>query len=599
MDIYLKWKQPNGFVQSNLAIFYLVISEKENHFPSAKLTIDAIAKLPPTGTIGALDKEDGTRLFQGQLMGVPIKVDTYFSEIELIAIPNNFQQKNARLQIKSRKAPFWNALWVKSENHNDFQYNHSIKTASLYCDRVSGKLSWSDWFNYSKMIEIGHNYFLNSLKVRFIRTPFKSCTVNVKAHWIQSDWGVENLSSSLRRAFPQHLVNTYTPKSLSKKWPEAGKRIGRSGIWVLKSKFKPMNPLGKMFKRTSPPLKVNEKGKGERLFHALQSWYNPSLWIGWKYKQKRSETLSVTLDHNVEMITPQPMKTKTLEFTLQNINPSPNSYPWQPNSYYPNGSEILFDQAIYTCQRGHTSGLSFEAEQSHWLFKKNFLTPLGDPARESFFLTHEGYKAAEHAMERAKYELAKSARYLEVSFESTWSLLEPLTTDMAAQIESPCFPESRVKGKVIKCVLIAEGESGKRWGQAAIVATPPRENFEQARLPIRPTYVEEGYCNVTCQAFENQLCTTPSGLCYYRYDDQTPPKSFKHHAILRGIEVQNGAQDQEDKLLNQTFKNRRDIEKELAKNATRLRFYFSDIRTKERLEHSITVRMAEPWGVSS
>ena len=45
MNIYLKWKQPNEFVQSNLSIFYLVISEKENHFASAKLMIDALAKL--------------------------------------------------------------------------------------------------------------------------------------------------------------------------------------------------------------------------------------------------------------------------------------------------------------------------------------------------------------------------------------------------------------------------------------------------------------------------------------------------------------------------------------------------------------------------
>lgn len=594
MNIYLKWKQKSGFVQSHIPIFRLEIAQKEGHFARAKLTIDASTKLPPSGTLGLLDKEDGTRLLRGQLMGIPVKIDTYFAEIELVAYPDNFQEQNEELQKKSRNAPFWNALWVKPEKHDDYQEIQVIKTASLYCDRVTGKLSWSDWFNEGKTVDIGSNFFLDSLKVRLIRTPLKSCSVNVKAHWIQSDWGVENVSSAIRRAFPHHLVSTFTPQSLSKKWPETGKRVGRSGIWILKSKLRPMNPLGKTFKRSSPPIKVEAKGKSEQTCHALRAWYKPNLWVGWKYKQKRSETLSVTLEHDIEPAFPVPYETKTLEYTLQDINPNPNVYPWQPRTYYPRGSKVIYDNGIYACLANHTSALSFQ-DLDVWKLKRTFCTPLGNPARESFFLTDEGYKAAEHAMERAKYELAKSARYLEVSFQSTWDLLENLTTDISAELLDPSLPQGEVKGKVVRCALIADGESGKRWGQATIVVTPSSKRFNQQTLMPAPGYVEENYCEESCQAFENQLCQTASGLRYYRYDDQTPPKLFMHHRILRGIELTNGPQDQEDHLVNQTFKSRRDIETELSKNATRLRFYFNDIRTKERLEHSIMVRMAEPW----
>ncbi len=594
MNIYLKWKQKSGFVQSHIPIFHLEISQKEDHFARAKLTIDALIKLPTSGTLGLLDKEDGTRLLQGQLIGVPVRVDAYLAEIELVACPENFQLQNEMLQKESRHTPFWSGLWVKPEKHNDYQELQAIKTASLYCDRVTGELSWSDWFDEGKKVNVGSNFFLDSLKFRFVRTPLKSCSVNVNAHWIQSDWGVENVSSALRRAFPHHLVSTFTPQSLLKKWPEEGKRLGRSGIWILKSKLKPMNPLGKVFKRSSPPIKVASKEKGEQTYRIQRLWYQPNLWIGWKYKQKRSETLSVTLEHNIDAVYPVPFETKTLAYTLQNINPNPNVYAWQPCTYYSRGSEVIYDNGIYTCLTNHTSALSFQIPNV-WKLKKRFWTPLGNPARESFFLTVEGYRAAEHAMERAKYELAKSARYLEVSFESTWDLLENLTTDMSAEILDPSLPQGGVKGKVIRCTLIADGESGERWGKATIVVTPRSRMAEKQTLMPTPGYVEDAYCEESCQAFENQLCETASGLRYYRYDDQTPPKHFKHHRILRGIELTHGPQEQEDQLVNQTFKSRKDIEKELAKNATSLRLYFNDIRTNERLEHSITVRMAEPW----
>ena len=230
MNIYLIW--PSVFLteNDNISIFALDISQDENSFAQARLVIDALSSLPSTGTEGIIRGEDGDIFFKGLLVGNPTKMDGDFAEVELIARPSDFPEQQAALQKENRMPPYWDDLWVRPEHHDNFEEVQDVRTSSMYCDRRTGELSRSDWFEGKQTLLLHQGFFPDSLQTKVVGTPLKACTVKVHAHWIQSESGVSNLSSSIRKAFPHFKMSTYTQNSLLKKWPQSGQRDSSPAI---------------------------------------------------------------------------------------------------------------------------------------------------------------------------------------------------------------------------------------------------------------------------------------------------------------------------------------------------------------------------------
>lgn len=592
MNIYLKWTDADSAYNSNISLFDLEIFQSENNFAKARFVIEASVSLPQAGTEGIIVQENGHILFKGLLIGTFIKIEGSFGEIELLARPTDFMEKMIALQRTSRVAPYWDGLWVRSDKHQNFEEIQDVRTASLYCDSRTGDLSYSDWFEGTKTIHIGEHFFQQSLQIKLTKPPLKACTINVHAHWIQSDRGIANLSPQIRRAFPLGKISTYTQKSLLKKWPEPQRRLGRSGLWILKSKLKPMIPCVPLYPLYSPPLSLGTEGQ-KRLFRIKRYWFKPILWVRWQIRQKRRETLSVTLSHDVQPIFPGGGEHKTIDFTLHNINPDPNVYMWQPNHFYEQGTKTAHEGIIYKCKVNHISRTHFEGSQ--WAFKKPFHTPLGNPARASFFLTDRGYQAAEHAMERAKVILAHSARCLEVSFEGTWDVLKEVTTDHSLTLSDPRLPGGSVTGKVVKHTLIAVGETGERMACVTLLCSAGTRKVRTVESSPESTYGLENYGEMGYQVHQNQICSTPSGLSYFRYDEQQPPTYVERSPVLKNVQLTHGPTDQEAKMLENTYSSPESLQKTLTQNSTRLQLFFRDMRTRERLDHLIRVRMASGW----
>ncbi len=595
MNIYLKWNSFFFNKKENIPIFDLEISQEEDHFARAKLNIKAGILLPPTGTEGTIQGEGEKIFFRGALVGAPLKIEGPFAEIQLIAKPPDFQEKIIALQKDNRIPPYWDDLWIRPEKQTHFQEIQESRTSSLYCDRRTGKLFLSDWFEGRENLFLDQHFFQDSLHFKAVNAPLKACTINVHAHWIQSDSGISNMSSDIRRAFPRFKVNTYTKQALLEKWPERGHRIGRSGFWIMKSELKPVIPNSPLYPRYSPPIPLRKEEDHLQSFRIERHWFKPLLWVGWHYQQKRKETLSLTLEHAVQTVFPGEGEVKVLDFTLQNINPDPRAYLWREETFYREGAKVIFKNEIYRCKTAHYSGISFEEGRKHWTFKRFFHTPLGHSARSSFFLTKRGYQAAEHAMERAKITLAKSARCFEVSFEGPWETLYEVTTDTTLSLIDSRLPGGKIKGKVVKYALIAKGETGERFVRVTLLCAVGLGEAEKTDYKSFPHYALNDYCEESYQVYENAVQQTPSGLFYLRYDDKVPPQGIKRGPFLRHIELTNGPEEQEAEMRKYALNLPFSLKKALSHQPTRLRLYFKDLRTKERLEHLIPVTMAASW----
>ncbi len=319
MDVYLIWNQKITINKESISIFDLEISQEEGKFSKARLVVASDMPLPPTDTEALIQGENQEVFFKGLLVGAPLKREGYFSEIEFIARPSDFLEKLNVLQKESRVPPYWDALWLRPEKRKDDQEIQGVRTASLYCDRRTGELSWSDWFEGRKVVDLSQHIFQDSLSVNLVRNPLKSCTVNVSAHWVQSEEGITDLAPAIRRSFPHHKMSTYTQKALTEKWPEPGKRLGRSGLWVVRSELKPMFPVSRLYPRYSSSLLLEGEEKRRKAYRLERHWFKPTFWVGWRYQQKRKETLSLTLSHDFQSIMPGDGEHKVLDFTLQNM----------------------------------------------------------------------------------------------------------------------------------------------------------------------------------------------------------------------------------------------------------------------------------------
>lgn len=595
MNIYLKWIDKDSSNNTNIPIFDLEISQTESCFAKAHLIVDGRAILLATGTVGVLVHENQDVLFTGLLVGRPVKTEGDFAEIELIAQPTDFLHKVKALQKENRVHPHWDGLWIRSDKHTHFEEIQDVRTSSLYCDRRTGDLFLSDWFEGRKSMDLTQNFFHQSLSVKLVKQPLQSCTINVHAHWVQWNQGVCNLGPQLNRAFPQHKVSTYTEKAVLEKWPEPRKRLGRSGLWILKSDLKLVNPGALFYPSYSQPLPMGEEGSSLKTYRVKRYWFKPTLWVRWQRRQKRKETLSLTLRHDAQFLFPGEGEHQIMDCTLQNINPDPDCYAWQPGYYYGKEAKVAYQNRLYKSKSEHTSRSFFEEDQDLWTFKKAFHTSLGDPARASFFLTERGYLAAEHAMERAKVMLAKSARCLEVSFEGSWKDLQDVTTDTTVVLSDPRLPGGAVRGKVVKYALVAKGETGERIGRVTLLCAAGTGKERRLESHPVPLYSLDDYGEETYQVCENQICQTPTGLSYFRYDEQGPTEGPSLGPLLRGIQVTNGPYDQEMEMQQHVYKSPAGLKKALSQKPTRIQLFFKDLRTKERLEHSIVVTMAAPW----
>jgi len=257
---------------------------------------------------------------------------------------------------------------------------------------------------------------------------------------------------------------------------------------------------------------------------------------------------------------------------------------------YQEGVQVVHQNTIYTCRLTHTSGLLFEEEERDtWAIQRQIVTPLGSAARPSFFLTERGYQAADHALERAKAILAKSARAIEVSFEGPWETLKEVTTDTTISLNDPRLPNGKVRGKVVRYALHVKGETGARFVHVTLACAVGAKQAPPLPLPLK---TPEAYSTPDYQDHDHTLRRTPSGLEYFCYDAHQPPLR-ERGPLLRHIELSNGPEEQEAVMSEQ--RSRASLLQALAQIPTHVRLYFRDLRTKDQLEHVIPVTAVRPW----
>jgi hypothetical protein len=548
MTTYFSWVKagevydPQIHAQHDLDILKLTIDHREGEAALAEVVVAAVV-LPPLDQRHVFISHDQTLIFAGRLVGLPLKIANDLISLELTAEPLDAEAQLQILAAHLKQPPYWDPLFVdllEQDNPSEWLEGRS----ALYAwDRVTGKVCVSDLFQGRHLLDLTPVIFSDSLTVTLGETPLSHITVHLAVEWIQEAEGEVSLGPKIAAAFSGSMVNTLTPHALQATWPQEGRKIGRSGYWVVESSLKTMTPpktgVLNIYPTVTSDFAVGEEGGQSPGFGRLRRfWMSAKLILGWRYRQKRREVVSFTLTQRTQLDgTIRPLS-RTLTLNLQQLD---------------------LPQSAGTV-----------------------------------FLDIRGRQAVEHALERARAHLAASARCLEVEMMLPFEEGLTLSLDHSVQLTDERIPGGQVMGKVVAYQLYQDGFRAYAWVRlAASVGGEP----DAPPLDAPVYYVEPSYGD-TAMPTHHQ---TASGLTYGDYADQKPTQgivdmdhlSARH--LVRQVFVAHDASSQIQALYRQQYPVSHNLKSVLQDIPTTISLDLLSLKTNAVAEHHIHLNGVGVW----
>ena len=263
------------------------IMHQEGHVAYASLKVGNFT--PPTGAYLGIF-EDDILLFQGAVSG-QFEHHQHLTKVDLLTISPTFEADLKEL-LKETPLPY-NAQFFQGKNLKPSDY---LEAGNLlfYWDRISGKISLSDYFRGNRCVDVSGQYLEKPFKIQQIAMPLGSVIVELKVHWTQNLGGTFNASPYIARVFPEKMIATLTPTAITHHWPKEDQRLGlgrrQSGYRVEYSKIIPIHAEG-MRPHTKPI--CTKIGEDKKTVKTKIHYFKAALKIQWQYNQPRTEEMLI------------------------------------------------------------------------------------------------------------------------------------------------------------------------------------------------------------------------------------------------------------------------------------------------------------------
>lgn len=556
----------------------------------------------PQGGKGALFWRDSGENPEERMLFIGSVRDFVHTQRSLVKITLVAQAPDAAERVEALctelfKSPVYDPLFDDAKGTLEGALAAHSKT--LFWDRTSPEVRLSDFFVGKKGEEVSCNA-IDRKSLSYEITPcVTKVDVMVEAQWMQHVRGFIDLSPHLRGLFREKYINTYTGKSLLRSWPRAG--LSMAGYRVVYSKLKPIDPPV----YAGPHAHALELCShcAEHTQWVKRSWFEGSLLLSWYFRQKRQEVLSFSLTSAaVSPLTQACAPAKKMNLRLQRIAQECDTPFWHPIHRYQKDEAVRYGGKTWRAKEKHESGLRFE--ESLWVPLKN--GAVCPEYHSSFFLTQRGYKALEHAIERARVCLAAHARCVRVSFAGPVALLAHLSPDNHVILTDPRLPQGKVTGKVVDMQLKADHFTDNPGVVSITLAccldSSPVASSSQCLELSSSTDTNAYACGYSEDGWAEcapDLCTSPGGIQYERYDHQAPSDPyaevpfFRPQQLLRMLHIENPPEIQEEKI--RSLHSEQDLPNTSRHLDTKIVMQFQRLQLNEPLVHTIDVRIRTPF----
>lgn len=605
MTFYIAWCKeneefdPQQHCREDLKVLALRIIEKEGYPPKAWVTIPNpwyLAQVPQMHPQVMLSYEPQAQrtpvlLFWGRLGRLPMKIEGEVIQLELTAQRENDEDSLKDLRDSMMVAPYWDPLFISHEKRQNPEWMDLLDAYSkvLYWDRLTGVPSLCDYFQGHHTLEVLGTHFANTLSVKITETPLRSLQVSLHANWKQRYQGEVTLDHLLGAKFPEGMISTLTPKFYEENWWKPGMRLKDAGYEILDASLQEETPAAtgvlNLYPPCSKPLYIGE-GKEARKLRLKRAWYRMHLKLGWRYRQKRYEHVTFTLEQETQDIGVVGGQSKHLNLYVHDIQDDLNLGPWIAERLQSRGDHVLVQDKIYQCLKTHRASKTFGQDTQYWKDLGPYEHIAQTQSMGTFFTTQRGHQAIQHALEVAKCYLGASSRAVSIDFECPLEVARRLSCQHSVLLHDPRLPGGKALGKVTQLVLDVSGQTGLAKGIVTLsCALGTGRKLEK----------------ISNHDDDQNLCYTPSGLGFESVQHDLPrggitfPQKLGASDIARDILVHNDAPAQQDQLGQMTFSSPAKLKEALGKMPTRVKIILEDLRAFPRLDHHIQVRVLNPW----
>jgi hypothetical protein len=549
-------------------IFSLEIAQAEGEFATAEIVIEN----PGEGLLNPARKQYAwisvtadavtTALFFGRVTAFPRDLSGPQVTLEFTAQFPGWEAARAALFASLQFAPYWDEAFIPASELENPDQALEARSALYHYDRLTGAITLSDIITGTATTAVS-DQIDGSVGVDLAAAPAKKVTVSARVEWEQHIIGESDAPHfQIRKEFGG-AVNSFTGPGLERAWPSAGDTIGgQSGYQVTFSSIKQIDPLPAAMPEQSDSYKAKitdaEQAYAKALFSSVQTtrdaqarryWYDTALTVGYSFRQQRSETITFTVDNDAQAL-----------------------------AFDADGGETKLD-----LQAEDVVGLALI------------------PARWStYFLTSRGKDSFQYLLARARAELARSSRAVEVSFERPFFNMLDVSCKNAYTLSDASLPGGTATGKIKSWKLSVDGATGTTSGQVTIaVAVGNGAAYAAAGT--------SGKCAVlaalvaAAQETDGEQAPSPlTDMIYEPYDAQLPDdppivNRIANDDLIASLTINNGPDAQAALLLANQFPVREDAAAVLNENPTAIALTLRSLEPFDTVAHTITVTITQPW----
>ncbi len=383
-------------------VVQLCITHQEGHVANASLVVGNFT--PPISAYMAIFDGDAL-LFQGVVSG-QFEHQQHLTKVQVLGVSPSFEADLKALL--GERSLLYNPAFFQTSAPKPSDY---LETGNklFYWNRITGKVSLSDYFKGENCIDVTGKYIDTSFKMHQIAMPLGRVVVTLKVHWTQNLDGRFNAAPYIARAFGEKIIATLTPDAVTNHWPLDDQRLGagnrQSGYRVEVSKITLTQAQGHP-SHTKPI--CTKIGGVEKSLRAKIHYFKTVLKIHWQYHQPRVEQLVIQ-------------------------------------------GQLNHAQHKFTQHRIHHIPISIELPSSE---------------QAVFFETSRGSEFIRYASRIAQSQLRASARCIQVLCTLPWDLGRDLTIDDSATAKG------KFTGKITKVSHVVKGLQRKVEVTIACVIQP-------------------------------------------------------------------------------------------------------------------------------
>ena len=428
-------------------VFFLKIDHAEGEFATLEVEI----KNPSEGLLSPSRKQrvfisienNGSPIliFSGRIIGNPTEITGETVRIQYIGQPEDWDTVQDTFLDTLKVAPFYNELYIPADRRDLAEEILAARPELLHWNRATNALSVSNIIEGSSFIDLAGDVIEDTVRVDIGDPPLNSVDVTVEAQWEQVGLGTVDVGEQIRLEFTNSAIgtpqiNTLTPLAFEDGW--RGARIP-TGYTIEESTLIPVADqfgLGQSDLRSGAatvdgvdfPTKAGATPPS-RSVTVPRVWYEGRMVLQAVYQQKRREAFTATLVATTQDFSLKGNKTEDLSIRLQ--NPSSDA-----------------------------QGSVLDAREPSFFF---------DIA--GAVLTTDGRAVIEHGLMRARARLMKSARIIEIRFQTDLeNVIEAISCDHNIRIEDDRIPGGSIRGKVLGYTLSVDGPSGQTVANIVIGA---------------------------------------------------------------------------------------------------------------------------------